>query len=190
MMDPTPDMAQVENVFAMMRESREESVEAVRGMFGPDVVVDEVALLFQENSAIFRFLQLAVQRPDVTLFNFSHDSVSTAPLIAKYTVQYWFLTSGDPEWRVEAMVQDGYSPLHNTLSTWSGSQSAMMPVHASFKCKDEMEYASARHTLRTAGWEEAQRCDSDYGRFSYWCHPDLTLHIPFLKPRVNLRDAR
>jgi hypothetical protein len=48
------------------------------------------------------------------------------------------------------------------------------------------------HRLRERAWEVVQKCDSTYGKFSYWKpldaddHEDLGL---YLKPRVNLRDT-
>lgn len=182
------DTEEIGRLFVSMNEKRAAAQEAVRAVLGGNTVIDEMALMFHEYTSLFRFLTQAVQRPGVELFNHAQDMVDTSPIMARYTAQYWFLHSGMGAWRIEALLQDGASPLHRSLQV-DAEVGGMIIVHASFKCADEMEYGTARHTLRGAGWEELQRCDSAYGRFSYWTNPDERYYGVYLKPRVNLRDA-
>lgn len=182
------DQEEINRLFTALDTRRAATQEAVRGVLGSNVVIDEMALLFTEHTSIFRFISQAVQLPGVELFNFAKDTVQTAPIHSEYVVQYWFLTSGLGPWRIEAMIQDNASPLHHALSL-NAETGTMTVVHGSFKCAGEMEYGTARHALRTAGWEEVQRGDSAYGRFSYWDNPDERYEGVYLKPRVNLRDA-
>jgi hypothetical protein len=178
---------EINDVFIEMMETQKELTEVIRGVLGVGNPIDEMALMFQNSTGVFTFLTEVVQREGVALVNAARDVVQVSPLPARYGVQYWFLTSGHPEWRVEAMLTDGNSPLHYALSQ-GAHPGSMTVVHGSFKCPNEEEYATARVALRKAGWEEAQRCDSQYGRFSYWLDPDGPREV-YLKPRVNLRDA-
>ncbi len=168
--------------------------------------IDEVALLFINPFQATEFLREAVTNDGVLLFNSATDHVHTLPLRTCYDVRYDFLTVPSPYWpenriagpRIEAMhLTDGYSPLHfAALMEMKETGNPATPIHASFKCDDEEDYAIAVDRLRTAGWEAAQRCESTYGRFSYWTplNPkewfDDALRDLYLKPRVNVRDER
>jgi hypothetical protein len=146
--------------------------------------VDEMAIMISDDHTLLDFISFAVHLPEVTLFNCCQDTVFTQPIASDYQVRYWFFTT-PLNFRVEVMQLGSGSPLHDSLMLHSDSP--VIPVHASFKCVDEQEYVSAQSTLRGHGWEVWQKCDSSYGRFSYWGHPDQGSGW-LVKPRLNLRD--
>lgn len=160
--------------------------------------IDEIAYAFASHEDLEEFLHEMVQHPDVTHFNAAHDHVHTLPLRTCYGVRYEFLAveaSAAPlchPFRIEAMaVSTGFSPLH--VAELRYSKGKPIAVHASFKVVDQVDYGIATTRLRDAGWEPAQRCESDYGRFSYWTPLDRAAWLPdgpimYLKPRVNMRD--
>lgn len=150
--------------------------------------VDEIALLV-EGEAELRQLWTALAALGWTQFNQARDAVKTSPILSKYEVSYTFFSHPDKPWRLEVMrLLNGYSPLHGAIARPLGS-APCVPVHASFKVAAEEFYAYAREDLDELGMFEAQRCDSTYGRFSYWTNLDQSDAVPYLKPRVNLRDA-
>jgi hypothetical protein len=162
--------------------------------------IDEIAFAFACHGDLEEFIHEMVQHPDVTHFNAAHDHVHTLPLRTCYGVRYEFLkveAAPDPlchEFRIEAMsLTNGYSPLH--LAELRGVDYKPIAVHASFKVEDEIDYGIAVNRLREAGWEAAQRCESNYGRFSYWTPLAREEWLPdgpfmYLKPRVNTRDQK
>lgn len=175
----------------------------VLGRIGLDARIDEIAYLFEDSHAFESFTEEAVQEEGCTLFNSARDHVEVSPLTACYNVQYRFFTipeqylDGNPV-RIEAMLPgSGLSPLHLAAAYHLdrvGREWNCMAIHASFKCVDEESYGKAVLSLRGAGWEVAQKCDSTYGKFSYWTPLDREDWLgdgPFiyLKPRVNLRDG-
>lgn len=167
--------------------------ETLRGVLAQHWI-DEMALLFPDAATVYHWLNEAVCREGVALFNTSTDRVTTGPIMSVYDVAFWFLTTPHP-YRVEAMVCGPGSPLHTALVGYCDAFSfrpqglPTLGVHASFKCDTEEDYAVALGALRAAGWELLQRCDAGYGRYSYWHNPDgNTEKAWFLKPRVNLRD--
>lgn len=161
--------------------------------------IDEIAYMFPTVHHLDAFTKEAVREDGCILFNTADDHVHTEPLKTCYNVEYRFFTvpmrflDTMNEVRVEAMhVKNGYSPLHSA-EWWNAPSAPALAVHASFKCKDEDEYGAVTHALRSALWEPAQKCDSTYGRFSYWTPGDREDWfedgaVMYLKPRVNLRD--
>jgi hypothetical protein len=172
--------------------TRQQAQEALRGMFGADAHIDEMAVMFRDPGELRNFVEAAVRVPGVTLFNTAHDSVSTQPIPGRYDVHYWFLSmpqeNGEQPWRLEVMFAHPGSPLHDSLRRQMTRETPLMLVHASFKCPDEEAYASAVHTLARNNYEMLQRCESTYGRFSYWLTDEVTDQGLLLKPRINLRD--
>lgn len=159
-----------------------------RGSCTREYMIDEIALLV-EGEGELRQLQTGLTALGWVKFNEVRDRVSTSPILSKYEVQYTFFNHVDKPWRLEVMkMMSGYSPLHGALPKPKGSQSCV-PVHASFKVAAEEFYAYAREDLDGMEMFEAQRCDSAYGRFSYWTRFDQSDAVPYLKPRVNLRDS-
>jgi hypothetical protein len=183
----------VSSVMKEVAEARQRSQEDLRGMFGAEAHVDEVAVMFTSPGDLRNFVEAAVRVPGVVLFNTAHDSVSTEPIPGHYDVHYWFLsmpeTEGENPWRLEVMYAHPGSPLHDSLRRQMTKETPLMLVHASFKCPDEEAYALAVHTLARNGYELLQRCNSTYGRFSYWLS-DVESADTLLKPRVNLRDTK
>jgi hypothetical protein len=151
--------------------------------------IDEVAMMFSKHEAMLHWVQNAVEaHPEVNLFNVAHDNVRTGPIDSGYRVKYNFLSTGTLL-RVEAMhIVDGFSPLHHAMmggtepgTNWVGE------VHYSFKCHSRDEYMEATEALSSvAGWPMAMRCESSYGRFSYFL-PDGD-RTAYVKPRLNVRD--
>ena len=163
--------------------------EKLRGMFGADCKIDEMAFLFPNERYLASWVKRFVAQPGYELFNVASDRVITSPIPSEYDVSYWFLRTPF-DYRLELMsILDGYSPLHHGVNVRVDKvhDNQIVAVHASFKVRDEKAYASANATLIREGWECAQKCDSTYGRLSYWNYDPFEGW--FLKPRVNLRDA-
>lgn len=164
--------------------------------------IDEIAIQVPNRLALLNLIQQAVARDGVVLSNTATDHVNTLPLQGCYSVDYAFLTGfsidGVHPYRIEIMHKThGFSPLHDAILTAIADKASAWCVHASFKVHDENEYGAATHALRKGGYESVQRCDSTYGRFSYWQPYDLDTEAStlgedflYLKPRVNLRDAQ
>lgn len=187
-----PDKEDIASVLEHVREGQERSAEMLRGILGPEVVIDEMSLLVNSKNSVLNLLTHLVSFPGYEMFNSASDSVTTGPIRSQYDVNYWFVRTPHP-YRLEVMeipVREGFSPLHSKLPWHSivngTTDNDIFAVHASFKC-DSSSYAAAGVLLRKAGWELAQRCDSAYGKFSYYVNEDLGGW--YLKPRVNLRDA-
>jgi len=167
----------------------------------PGYQIDEVAYLFLDRHHLDIFTREAVREDGCLLFNTAEDHVHTLPLKTCYDVEYRFFTvptqylDGIDMVRVEAMqIKRGFSPLHEAETPMLVQVGAPMgAIHASFKCQTEDEYAAVVVRLRERGWEVAQKCDSTYGRFSYWSPLDAEDWLGdgarlYLKPRVNTRD--
>jgi hypothetical protein len=175
-------------VFTKMTAAHQRMSELLRGMLA-EYTIDEMSIMFFSDAVLLRFLRDAVRREGVELFNAAEDVVTASPIMAAYDVRYWFLRTS---WgyRVDALQTNMGSPLHDNIARQAGHDPmAVVPVHASFKCPNEERYGVALATLRKSGWELLQRCDSGYGRFSYWHRPDGESDDWYLKPRLNLRDA-
>lgn len=157
---------------------------------GLDYVIDEIALMWDEEDRMRRWISSAVAEDGVVLFNRAMDRVNTFPISSRYHVEYNFLSIEDKPYRVEAMcIQHGVSPLH--AAHGSDCHSRPLAVHLSFKVESESEYSKALSALAEAGCILAQSCKSDYGVFSYWKVPHLfESGYLYLKPRINLRDAK
>lgn len=164
--------------------------------------IDEVAYLFPDRHHLDLFTREAVQVDGCIMFNTADDHVHTLPLRTCYDVEYRFFTvpveyqvNALETVRIEAMrLGRGFSPLHEAETFGFHQAPPCLAIHASFKCQTEEEYAAVVHRLRDRGWEVAQKCDSTYGRFSYWTPLDRDEWTPdgpfvYLKPRVNTRDG-
>lgn len=189
------DMAVVAQELELIRLGHQDMNGALRGMFGPYMAIDEMALLFLAPSTANDFIRFAVRHEGYRLFNTADDVVRTSPLRSEYLVHYWFLETPHG-YRLELMVPHEGSPLHDLSSRGMGPKD-FTHMHASFKVQDEEQYAVVNGVLTNAGYENVQKCDSTYGRFGYW-QPGLPEQmvegkIPvadwYLKPRLNVRDA-
>lgn len=153
--------------------------------------VDEIALLVGDSGQLDQLDKMLSLDFGWERFNVANDEVKTQPIRSAYEVEYHFFRKPGVSYRLEVMrIRSGISPLHVAIPLPLARQVCTL-VHASFRCPDELEYAASRFFLEdSAGMVEAQRCDSTYGRFSYFT--DLKMpgrRVPYLKPRVNLRDA-
>jgi hypothetical protein len=187
-----PDREQVKHLLTHVHEGYEKCNEQLRGILGAEAEIDEMALLVINKASVLNLLTHLVSFDGYELFNSASDTVTTSPIHSGYDVHYWFVRT-PYNYRLEVMYlppKGGYSPLHNKLiySADNDPDNNVYGVHASFKC-DSSSYMAAGVLLRKEGWELAQRCDSDYGKFSYYANEDNTGVGWFLKPRVNLRDA-
>jgi hypothetical protein len=164
--------------------------EHVRGLFGPSCLVDEMALYFNSDHALFSFMACALRRGWIT-FNQDEDEVTTWPIDSSYSVSYWFMSNEKVDYRLELMrVTDGFSPYHGSLEQYCAASSrAVLIAHASFKVADEQAYAAAGVGLRNCDYEVMQHCESSYGRFSYFTNNEDRSGMPVIKPRINIRDA-
>lgn len=171
-----------------MDQSYAVGTELVRAALGTEYAIDEVALFFNNNIALWSFINTAV-RNGWQLFNQADDRVNTRPLQSTYEVRYWFLRRADTPYRIEGMqVVEGHSPYHTMLARGISERLGYKLAHASFKVATEEEYGNAVHHLtRQLQLDVLQHCESTYGRFSY-LKGDTGMSCP-LKPRLNVRDG-
>lgn len=171
-----------------IRDERERMEEIVRGIFGADYHVDEMALYARRPAVIMNFLREVMAIEGYDLFNRADDLVEVSPIPSSYLVEYWFVrTPYDFRLEIMSLIQ-GFSPLHEVYSRHEETDRCVANVHASFKVPSSEAYTEAQVALRQAGWECAQRCESEYGKFSYFINDEVSTHW-YLKPRVNLRDS-
>jgi hypothetical protein len=141
--------------------------------------VDEVSILFKHNTELDGFVRYCVSR-DLEHFNGVRDTCHNewASDPNTFQVRFEFLRYPGADWRIEAMcVNSGFAPLHERLRNHS------MP-HVSFKCLDTMHYDHINKVLTgILPWQGSYR--NSYGAFSYF-----GAYAPYIKPRVNLRDAK
>jgi hypothetical protein len=155
-----------------------------------DVAIDEIAVLFRSDAILGDFITELVPA-GWNLFNAASDYVTTEPIHSDYQVQYRFLDNPLKPYRLELMgLGGGWSPLHKTI-LWKLEMARLDAaiVHASFKLDDVNEMRAWCSELESDGLLLAQRCQSTYGMFEYWVDTKIT-EGSYLKPRVNLRDAR
>lgn len=142
-------------------------------------------------------------------FNGADDLVYTNPFSTRYFVHYEFLRSPEKDYRIEVMTMSegvmdhnsGFSPLHHALWYPNGKRKDALvedsfPVpHLSFKVPPNVEkrpqaaYSRAVASLQAKGLIHAQTCQSTYGVFGYYLPNDANRQL-YMKPRLNLRDAR
>lgn len=185
-------MMLVKKTLDTINEGYETTKEVVRGIFGSECFIDEMAVMAASPIEAMNFLNKCLSQEGYEAFNYATDIVKTGPIVSSYDVQYWFFSTPFP-YRIELMkTLNGFSPLHNSIDQDNQMEGmnrrTYVPVHASFKCVDEEDYGIKTGMLRKEGWEMVQRCQSGYGQFSYWRHSDDDTWL--LKPRMNLRDAR
>lgn len=165
---------------------------------GFTVGIDEIALLAPNQLMMLRTSMALVTLPGVVMNNSATDHVDVKPIHSCYSVDYAFFTGFTIDevqpYRIELMhLNTGFSPLHNAILGSLQTDHGLPVVHASFKVQDEENYAAALHRLRQNSMECVQRCDSAYGKFSYWqpleANQDTEDAFVLLKPRVNLRDV-
>lgn len=179
---------QVDETLDSLRAVHAVTSERLRGLFGPAAVIDEIALMFNDEKSLTEFVRSAVCNHGYDLFNTANDVVETWPIRNMYRVSYWFLSTPHG-YRLELMTASTGSPLHDAISQRMSEASAAA-VHASFKVDNEVDYAIVNGTLLNEGYEMAQRCQSSYGRFAYWTRTGREEGVElYLKPRLNTRDA-
>lgn len=145
--------------------------------------VDEMAILFATQAELAEFVRTA-QTQGVDRFNHvPSDLMLRMDTEQEFMVRFEFLrTMANAPWRVEAMtVLGGMAPLHAMALSRNEGQPCI--IHASYKLPSLDEYE--RHK-RLLGMENMRaEYTNSYGRFAYF---DVAPHMPFIKPRVNMRD--
>jgi hypothetical protein len=155
--------------------------------------MDEASLLFHTEGELEEFVEWA-KGSGLHHFN----SVPLDGMIRQgmgfvdesFLVRFEFLRLHGASWRIEAMyIPEGVAPLHREYERQNGSPCV---VHVSFKCEDFWRYEKMKRVLANedvapALKEEAEYRNS-YGMFSYWSSKSGPM--PYIKPRVNLRDSR
>lgn len=158
--------------------------------------IDEVSILFKHATEMAHFVRYA-SGAGWNHFNTAEDTVQAVrdfntmteadvpPVLPPiYTVQYKFLQMPGFQWRLECMcIMSGDAPVHRMLKNHE-------IAHVSFKCIDHAHYDHMKAVLAgvtTGPRTTLQMVDeftSGYGRFAYFGG-----YPPYVKPRVNLRDA-
>lgn len=158
---------------------------------GLSVKFDEVAYMVGSMAYEYVLIESAIRNGGWQATNAAFDQVATSPILSNYRVHYTFLTHPKRTWRMEVMrIVEGISPLHATAGG-----APLVRVHHSFKTPNAGFYSEVVRMMSEGDWVPAQRCESTYGRFSYWRKPEIlpiddAMHdAPYIKPRVNLRDA-
>ena len=154
--------------------------------------IDEVALLFHSSVALDAFVRDLP--PTVEVFNrVPCDIMKRQDMLGSFQVRFEFirferghplrfLTDGD--WRIEAMcVLEGDAPLHRQKIAMSETLPTV--IHWSYKLPNLDAYQGAVRAHRAAGESMRAEYSNSYGMFSYFGSNGA----PYLKPRVNLRDA-
>ena len=167
---------------------------AVLDSVGIVIAIDEVAVMFPNEKAMWHWIIKRVQDPKVKVFNAAQDHVHCQPMPSDYSVQYVFMEVEERQYRIEAMhILNGVSPLHSALLERNRDvpHPHAVEVHYSFKCHNIQDYNEFMSGLEAHEWRGVQFCESTYGRFSYWRpnDPEVWPYEVYLKPRVNTRDG-
>lgn len=172
--------------------------------------IDEVSVLFASNDELMRFVDYAksvgmdnfntVYRD--TMVQLQGNSEHHVPNMAgpAFDVRFEFLRSPGAVWRIEAMaVLDGKAPLHKRALASAHELGAgrMTLIHVSWKCETPGAYERCKEALANPDQAVSEgraepvgavplmaEYQNSYGRFSYF-----GTRVPYLKPRVNLRDG-
>ena len=151
--------------------------------------VDEVSLLFASEEDLDQFVA------EASAHGFDHFNSVADTLVRQdaeepqqFDVRFEFLKRPEDSWRIEAMAVTSdlaAAPLHSAALAEHGTPAT---IHASFKVKTRGEYEAVRDILAIQfGNSGGMRGEyqNTYGRFAYFGSGA----VPYLKPRVNLRDA-
>lgn len=153
----------------------------------PDRTIDEMSIYFKNEEDLQELIRLTDSALYVQHFDSQLDIVQQM-IDGKFTddsasfgVRFEFFQEMGTHYRCEAMfITDGWSPVHNELRHGE-------IAHASFKCKDQSDYSMACLELVQKNFKQIAEFRNSYGLFSYF-----TAEFdgaPYIKPRVNLRDA-
>jgi hypothetical protein len=153
----------------------------------PNRHIDEMSIYFRNEAWLDELVRTCEQTGHVDHFNSTTDIVQQM-IDGKYTedsasfgVRFEFLQHDKLDYRCEAMyIKDGWSPVHNVLRDGD-------IAHASFKCQDTADYSMVCLELVGKGYKQLAEFRNGYGLFSYFVTEFAG--PPYIKPRVNLRDA-
>jgi len=160
--------------------------------------IDEVAVLWDTEEALEAFVDWCKGANGADHFNsVPRDRMirlgeETSPAMQlpreEFNVRFEFLRLPGKDWRIEALCMlDGIAPLHSAALERFGPGCV---VHASFKAKDREAYKRIKGELEHdegpfKAVPKAAEYMNSYGIFAYYG----TGQVPYLKPRVNLRDT-
>lgn len=158
---------------------------------------DEAALLFDTPADLDNFVMWALDTGGLERIGYVDRDVmrrasmdGSPPPNEAFDVRFDFWRVPGADWRIEAMcVLGGFAPLHTAALQMMGNGSV---VHVSWRAApngDELGYHRHRKCLEddtVAGSLTAlAEYTNSYGRFCYYGEEG---NVPYLKPRVNLRD--
>jgi hypothetical protein len=148
--------------------------------------IDEYSVLFGQRVDQDYFVARA-SSSGLQKFNESNDFMGRMDDLKDvgFGVHFDFLSFPNRPWRVECMSVSppGSAPLHEAAT--GGNPNYVGIFHASYKLPDLDAYLVELERLRDGGFEMSAEYRNTYGRFSYW---EIEPHLPYFKPRVNLRD--
>lgn len=159
--------------------------------WGLQVKIDEVAILFPHLDPLYKFYEQIHRDHAWHVFNTVEDSgpINSARHHASdsytYRAGYVFVSHPATHVRLELMtLRDGHSPIHSHLMEDPRAVAGgAVIVHASWKAPTLAAYLSQVRRLEDQNLKVGHEFVSDYGRFGY-----VGPVVPYLKPRVNLRD--
>lgn len=148
-------------------------------------VYDEVALCFRHEHDLMKFVEHAVLR-GMDNFNSVRDTMVRQDARGQFDVHFEFLKFPNEEWRIEAMcITDGEAPLHASALAQNGD---VCVIHLAYKCATLEDYQEETRRLMSGVATRRAEYRNGYGLFSYWSPTGQPSVLPYVKPRVNLRD--
>lgn len=146
--------------------------------------IDEYSVLFADAFDQERFAEDSAKL-GFQVFNSTSDYMERLDKKKEaFNVHFDFLSVPSKPWRIEAMcVTGGTAPLHTAAMGDNMGYAGVF--HASYKLPSLDIYLTHIGILKVTGYEMAAEYQNSYGRFSYW---RLAPHLPYFKPRCNLRD--
>lgn len=153
---------------------------------GANLAVDEMSILYANEDQLGNQLELfkkegwredSVVKDTLTVVSFPTPWTSKG-----FDVEFHFWTHPGYKWRIEAMLHTpgAASPLHDHALAIARQQPSI--IHASFKLPTAGTYTTF---LQNQPNDPALSYRNDYGQFSYFGRGPV-----YMKPRVNLRDAK
>lgn len=149
-------------------------------------VIDEYSILFAQRADQDAF-SFNARTHGMERFNFTDDYMSRMDDASDvgFGVHFDFLSVPAKPWRIEAMsiTVPACAPLHH--EAMHGNPQYIGVFHASYKMPSAVAYEEELERLSRLGLEMAAQYQNTYGKFSYW---EVEPHLPWFKPRCNLRD--
>ena len=164
-------------------------VEWGEGRIETPTTIDEIAVCFASVKSLEEFLESAVQDGGYEHFNsVARDTMRRRDIVGEeFDVRFEFLRVPLALYRIEAMtVLGGDAPLHQQANALFGEACV---VHLSYKMANLQDYQDEVCGKAASRYKKIAEYSNSYGMFSYWRQDSqVRLGLPYLKPRVNLRD--